>query len=121
MTLVYRVEDQNHIGPYRNAYYETLLSCRRVIRRHTNNHHPTPIEDRYIDRFIEDCERCGFKDLQQFRNWFNLRDRRLLHSLGFILAVYEVRKITRGEYQVIFDKRGAHKIQEYSLLTKKRY
>jgi hypothetical protein len=121
MALVYRVEDQNHHGPYHNTHYESLMSCCRVIRRHINIKHPTPREDSYINRYMEDYERCGFKDLQQFRDWFNLRDRRLLHSLGFILAVYDAKEIKLGEYQVIFDKRGAHKIQEYSILTKKRY
>jgi hypothetical protein len=119
MALVYRVEDRKCIGPYRGQYYDIFMS--HVKNRHTNDYPPVPYYDNNINRFIKDSEKCGFKDLQQFRKWFNLRDRRLLHSLGFVLAVYEAKEIEYGKYQVLFDKENVCKIQEYSLLTKKRY
>jgi hypothetical protein len=69
---------------------------------------------------MDEEERCGFKDLNQFRSWFNLRDRKLLHTMGFILTIYEAKDIVYGRYQILFNKNTAYKIMEYSLLTRKR-
>ena len=122
MALVYRVEDSKGSGPYRSQYYETLMLPSRCEERHSNDEHPCPAEDRILHRYMYTDEYCGFKDLDQFRAWFNLRDRRKLDSQGLSLAVYRVSNsnITYGEHQVLFYKGRADKIKEYSLLTKKK-
>lgn len=96
--FIYRIEDSDGKGCYR--FMETLS----FLGKHNNDieNHPCPSNDRGIDRYIEENEICGFKDLQQLKKWFTLSDIKKLRYFGFTIKKIEVEQITAyGEKQVL--------------------
>lgn len=112
--IVYRIEDANKEGPYRGEngvisdYYDPLRhplpwhdtflmeSFEKVLGYSLN------VEEAY-DEFPEELF-CGFKDFDQFSNWFYNHD--ILDKLewhGFKISIYESEEVILGSSQVLFD------------------
>ena len=98
---IYRVEDKNGFGCYRD---NNIRFLRNMRIRHDKDleKYPTPKLDLGIERFIEINEICGFIDLRQAKQWFSKYELKKLAEYGFSLKKVEVKEITAiGQKQVL--------------------
>ena len=61
--IIYRVEDDNNLGPYRNKNIPFV----RFNHHNLTNGRPSPNEDRYVYNRRTDCHKFGFKKYERFR------------------------------------------------------
>jgi hypothetical protein len=104
---VFRVEDQDGIGPYSKWGVNLDVS-------NTDNH-PTPSDDGI---HLDYDHNCAFNSIEQLRNWFSDRnDQGILVVKGFTCNVYSVPidHVKIGYKQVTFNKRYAEKISSVLL------
>jgi len=97
--FIYRIEDENGQGCYQNGVWEY-----NELGEHNLNSekYPLPQDDKGIDRYIEEIEITGFKDLRQLKNWFSLKEVKRLRRNGFTIKKVEVDTITAlGNKQVL--------------------
>jgi len=98
--LIYRIEDKDNNGPYKSweLRYDLNLS-------HQDGFHPSLYRDipewNYQYDYI-----CGFKDLNQYYNWFSIDWIQALNKDGFTLNVYDIHpdNILFGSKQICFKK-----------------
>ena len=95
--FIFRVENEEEEGCYR---YE---STRKLLNHHNSDKkHPTPYNDKDINRLAWNKEICGFKNLIQVFKWFKKEELELLKELGYKLKKVSVSKITIiGNKQVL--------------------
>ena len=95
---IWRVENKNGDGCYRNNPYTML-----ILARHKNPiTHPTPRRDIRINRNPREEEITGFLEECQARYWFNPSELAALRELGFHLKKVPVERVTAvGSYQVL--------------------
>lgn len=116
--IIYRVEDEEGIGPYRRCY----LGRKGVVRLiHPDGYDYT----RHIglQGICFSCpdsklQFCGFARLRHVYDWFNHGERITLRGLGFKLARYSVSKRfvdLHQEGQVLFFRNNATLIQRYEI------
>lgn len=109
---VFRVEDDDHLGPYRvqSKWYERFAS------RYENdfNRYPTPAREGLEGIYFHDNAGdwlCGFASLAKLHAWFgpHLKD---LRKHGYRVVEYEVagRHVNAGKKQVIFDSSKARPV-----------
>jgi len=94
---IWRVENKDGFGCYSSCMFI------KMDIRHTNDKkHPSPLNDKGINRFEKYSEIFGFKDLEQANLWFSKRELNHMAKFGFELKKIKVKKITaRGERQVL--------------------
>lgn len=112
MTRVYRVEDENHTGPYWNKRDDWTTHC-----HDWSNTTPGPHRDG-LEEFENGHHVCGFASVEQFSAWFNLQERKNLDARGYRLSVYDVasHQVLIGYHQVAFVPNGAKKIADFNLV-----
>ena len=103
---VYRVERDDGAGPYRTLTYENIHDD-DYSETYRGGRRPSPWDDG-LER-VQESDYFAFVSLCQLRYWFNERDRTLLASHGFHIAVYRVAThlVRRGGCQCIFCKSQA--------------
>jgi hypothetical protein len=104
--LVYRIENDNEIGPYTSGY--------AYIPEYAPGVHPSPPEDG-LGR-IEDHEYCAFESLEKAREWFGYPG--VVEALeGFSLVVREVADnlVRFGRKQVVFPLKDSETIETHAL------
>lgn len=96
---IWRVEDDYGQG----CYQAHLPELEDMYTKHKNPFkYPTPYKDNYILRVPIEEEICGFKNIEQLKNWFNEDEIIMLKEVGFKIKKIEVKKITAyGEKQVL--------------------
>lgn len=109
---VYRVE-RDGVGPYASSdgYAQSSSAHYTEAKLHKHNSdikHPATWQDGIRNRVK--TEQCGFASLKQFRNWFNLKERRVLQNHGFELNVYQSDTVRAGGKQVVFERATANKV-----------
>lgn len=114
--VIYRVEhclDSNQ-GPYctmrlSDAIVEELDTYNNyLLFNHTDNNHPNLIFDSTASNKRKDVDLLwkngeiffGFKSIKQYKEWFNSKERKILHLVGFNLVKYEV----SSRYVVVLSK-----------------
>lgn len=101
MPKIYRVENLQGHGPYRNTIADIQWEF-----RHSSTRHPTPMSDKEYSTigqyFDEETDLFGFPTLKAYRSWFNKGMREWLHAKGFTLSVYQGRIKARSDVQCIF-------------------
>ncbi len=100
---VCRVEHQDSgIGPYNSD--NRTREIRELMSQHYCGIHPAPYEDEGIDRCIDETiEFCGFKSMQQLRQWFTVEELTTLEHGDFhIVKHYGARVTAIGKAQVLF-------------------
>jgi hypothetical protein len=98
---IWRVEDDSGLGCYRKYGIKFLD---KLVDRHDRTclKHPTPFNDKGIEREILTIEICGFVNKSQAIQWFSKYELKKLAGLGFNLKEIEVAEITAiGEKQVL--------------------
>jgi hypothetical protein len=104
MTLVYRVQGSNGLGPYRqDGNYEYLgYHCKA-------SGHPSPLDDNLTDGKINDAlgttvRQChfGFVSLKQLYNWFGADIKILQEKTDCKIVILEAKRILEGGKQCIF-------------------
>jgi len=88
--FIYRVEDEFGNGCYRNKAYWV----NRIKHHDFNPKYPQPREDKGINRYVKENEFCGFKDLTQLKQWFNLKEIKRMRKNGYTIHKIEVEAIT---------------------------
>lgn len=115
-TRIYRLENDDHEGPYTGYCGVFAGDYDRLI-------HPEPNEeDPNVSMHIKDC--CGFSNLDQFHAWFNSEMMDILdfHIMNcdcdWYLSVYEVNanaRVTELPRQTLFDYKAATLIQQTNI------
>jgi hypothetical protein len=96
MSLVYRVQNKDGMGPYN-------CGCHPDPRSSPTK--PTPQNDIGILRRPEYSEEfCGFQSLQSLLDWFPDPILVILHEKGFFICVIEAEITAWGQYQVLFKR-----------------
>ena len=116
--LVYRVENQDGIGPYRCRYVEnidekTLQWIYKYDEILADKH--TPWRSTYHQTISSvmgfECGMvCGFDSKEKLKKWFH-GFRYGLRKNGFVCNVYEVAKAPTDGRQVCFDKKKARLVR----------
>ena len=104
--LVYRIENDDEIGPYTSGY--------AYIPEYAPGIHPAPSQDGI--GMIGDHEYCGFESLEKAREWFGYPG--VVQALaGFSLVVREVADdlVRAGRKQVVFPLRESVLVNTHSL------
>lgn len=97
MAIVFRVENSEGIGPYRQN--DNL----DIIDNMANYNQPIPYRDNGIERDPLSDELCGFISEVQAYDWFSNYQLSLLKERGYTLKKLEVKEITAiGEKQCLF-------------------
>ena len=107
--LVYRVENNQGIGPYK--VYPKPNSIMELCEAHNSSRaHPAPGADPGLGVFMQKDYFCGFASEAVLKKWFH-GWRKHLRTAGFHMAVYQARKVLVSKYtgQVIFKKGLAKK------------
>lgn len=106
---VYRVEDRDQNGPYREADLKYMVDVRAYNRlqfRRPVPHHPLEPWSKGHRRGHKshDHHVCGFTSMKQLRRWFTKRDLAMLEQHGFKVNTYLVhpRYVKTGERQCTF-------------------
>ena len=98
MNKIYRVEDEDGVGPYGRDYNVEFLESHNCDR----GKHPTPYYDPGIRRECRENEICGFLSIKQLLNWFSVNELYKLKKCGYKLKRVEVNKITAiGRFQCL--------------------
>jgi hypothetical protein len=113
MRFIYRVENDDGNGPYRNIN-EDVFPSSVYYGRHANLRHPTPYRDSLLKRLDRD-ECCGFISVEQFRKWFNKEDRKRLVKHNFHITLYRANSYRLGEYQAVFKKSSSDLVKTISI------
>jgi hypothetical protein len=95
VTTVYRVENENHFGPYTTSV--------RGMNFHGCDHQPAP--HRAGLGWLDDLELSGFKSMEQMLAWFNTREELdcLEHGgMSVVRIEVEERRIRYGDKQIVF-------------------
>lgn len=115
---IYRIENNNGIGPYCGTAETQWVTC---WKRH--NDKPTPDKDGIPDEAYagRGSARCAFTSIAKLKEWFDCQTE--LHNLskiGFEVAVYEVptHAVWHGNRQSVFDADQAKRIAKMKLLPK---
>ena len=115
---VYRIENQNHIGPFQDVRAQIELNMDMRFNWDPANY-PSPNNDPLIDtramyREIEDDGpmtdwAVGCSTPAQLKHWFNKHDCEVFDRLGFFYTVYDIDKkhYFKGKWQVVFDEKLA--------------
>lgn len=95
--MIYRVENKNGRGCYRDSRTKKFL-----VNHLFNINHPSPENDKNIQRKVGENEICGFLNLKQALKWFTLKELYYLKKLGYRLKKIKVSEITViGKTQVL--------------------
>jgi hypothetical protein len=93
--IVYRIEDDQHMGPYYrpNGSYEEIHGAVDYGR------HPPASEDsiKVLHGYL-----FGFETIDQLRAWFNQGELRRLYNMGFYAVSYKTSEIHKGGKQCAF-------------------
>lgn len=116
--LVYRVENQEGIGPYCCEYGENIDEptkqwIEKYIERLGNKHAPWRSKYHQTVNSVVGFERgmvCGFDSKAKLRQWFH-GFRYGLRKNGFVCNVYDVEKAPTDGRQVCFDKAQARLVR----------
>lgn len=114
--VVYRIEHHlnSDYGPYcgikldADIVQELNTEDEHTLFVHSDDNHPNLIRDSKISNKIEEIRQLdkkgeiffGFKSVQQYKEWFNSEERKILQAVGFNLVKYEV----PDEYVAILSK-----------------
>lgn len=98
--IIYRIENDNHIGPYRS--YNNFLDIR------SSECHPTPFDDfkeiwmhlLFTNQYK--LYKFGFKDMEQLNNWFTDIELDNLYNEGFKIVTYKSSHYYISDRQAIF-------------------
>jgi hypothetical protein len=100
MATVYRVENENKLGPY-------TCDITWLCNKHNGEaRHPSPYFDKGLERRPAVNELCAFKNLQQALNWFTVSDLRKLKKEHFELKAINARIVAEGEFQCLVIREG---------------
>jgi hypothetical protein len=102
VTSIWRVQDKNGVGPYRNRIEESIELLVGHSWGEKQKNHPTPYRDPKIKRRMTDSERCGFNSFWSLIKWFSLRELFLLHRMGFKIKRVNGVLTAIGQHQVLF-------------------
>lgn len=94
---VYRIENDDGIGPYSVDETVDLIGDHKY-----SNGHPVPKKDKGIQRPQEPEERCGFLSMKQLKSWFSESEIVNLRDLGFFITELTGKITAIGEKQVLF-------------------
>lgn len=89
---------QNVNGDYRWNVFDDV-STRQLVSRHDN--FPTPWSE---GRSINTNEFCGFKTLDQIKEWFTSEELRYIMGRDFKIYLLKVSQCFVGNCQVVFEK-----------------
>ena len=121
--LVYRVEDSNGVGPYRN--WMSIGVFLKYKHAKLTERTPTPTEDgmsvfddAYCSGSTNDY-RFGFDSIEALKNWFDDEDRVKLSDDCFMCSVFEIDddRVIMGAKQLAFDLLKAEKINSLDLIN----
>lgn len=119
---VYRVENANGEGMYRNRVFSDrdcpLNDCYDMYR------HPMPSSDDALcksigtDMVYWHRYHFGFSSISQLKNWLYTDDvRSKLANAGFVISVYECETEFHGDTQAVFIRDTARKVAALNLET----
>lgn len=117
--LIYRIEDENGMGPFQDPY------AQRHLWHYNGNHsYPSPADDPDLgDRRIRDALKpkgvrfedmvVGCSSLDRLRYWFDADLCRLFDRLGFSFTIWRCPPdhCIEGRFQTIFDRAGSECIK----------
>ena len=121
--LVYRVEDSNGTGPYRN--WMSIGVYLKYKHAKLTERTPTPPEDgmsvfddAYCSGSTNDY-RFGFDSIEALKNWFDEEDRVKLSDDCFVCSVFEIDddQVMMGGKQLAFNLIKAEKIDSLDLIN----
>ena len=115
MDVIYRIENEKGIGPYKaNGYFrqdnfpaELKDYPLPFLFSHDDDcdaSHPHPRFDSGIHRHTKRGEFCGFESLDQLIKWFDGEALDILESKGFTIHICQAEITARGSSQVLFNK-----------------
>lgn len=120
--VVYRVENEEGVGPYHSSWYYHS----EIGYLHSNSKHPSIQTDKIIEGKIgrlsyDEYKKyfCGFKSLLQYKEWFSLRLRKLLKKHNFKLNIYKIdkRNVIQSDKQIVFKLSKAKFVKTIDLVT----
>lgn len=111
--IVWRIEDAQGRGPFNGAISNITYKYQDATGINVFRP-PPPQRDRDLGDHFQRNHYCGFKDQQQFHDWFgpNPEHHKILGEAGLGLTIYEVNDsdVKIGDHQVIFVKANATKV-----------
>jgi len=104
MSKVWRVENSDGIGCYtQDDFYVDEIEM--MINRHcTRNGHPSPFNDKGIDRSPRPKEYCAFISRKQAHQWFTDFELKMLSENGFYLKELDANITAIGEKQILISR-----------------
>lgn len=106
--VVYRLEDEDGIGPYSTDLpgvqdYVCVVHRRRA---EAGKKLPCPNTDNGINRQIYPWEVCAFIDKKQMNEWIADSEIEVLNRMGVKLRRIKAQITARGTYQILIKKGG---------------
>ena len=106
--IVYRIENDKHIGPYIGSNFNSKLISE--LLRNNGNYRPSPP----LIYFENKNNVCGFLSIRLYKQWFDkMFD--LLQENMFFLKTFDVQDngvVYVDKYQVVFDRAKSFFIQQ---------
>ena len=111
---VFRVENEEGIGPYRNNNL-----CNGLLNHHNDSeNNPAPWRDPFIKRNMKENEFCGFESLDALFEWFSDEEIDALELQGYSIFKTQGIVTVKGEKQLLFKKIPTHcQNHTYSLFS----
>ena len=101
VTTIYRIQNKEHLGPYRNIdiCYGLLDSHNKALGRKS---HPTPFED--IGKHPTQTEKCGFLSMHYLLRWFTPEQIQELEKHGYHIVPVKGIVTGVGNHQILFEE-----------------
>lgn len=106
MSIVYRWETPDQVGPYIYCDLDTHGRWSEV-RHNEEEGRPNPYEDGIAEA---DAGEYAFADMRQEKAWFRPHERWIMLASGLSLVTLEAPIMRRGKCQVQIDRIGAHEV-----------
>ena len=116
---VYRVEHtEDRVGPFTNDVdrIPDIHTTHESARRHLRSM-PTPYEEFLKWESFSRQYIFAFPTMKRVRHWIRYKYRLAMMGAGFVVGVYDVRKVYKqSNDQVMFTRRGAEHVEDLPLV-----
>ena len=114
MTTILRIEHKDGCGIFRSHVCVNLNDFDTFSERH--NDFPTPNEDMFILRYVEEDEFCAFKSIEQLQEWVTADEIKQFIKLNCKVLLIDVSECIVGEFQILYKKENIIQTKDISEL-----
>jgi hypothetical protein len=114
MTTILRIEHKDGCGIFRSYASGCLVNAKTFHERHNN--FPSPKDDMFILRNVEDDEFCAFKSIEQLQEWVTADEIKQFIKLNCKVLLIDVSECIVGEYQILYKKENIIQTKDISEL-----